>query len=115
MANPPPCDGESADAAEDWEKLVDMASSFSCAVGNPTWLAKALSRRERVRKEDRPTLFACENNHVAVRQLKSELLGRVSVVSCMVDRICADKVVSKTGATQHRETRSDRPRLSWSE
>mmetsp|Transcript_35167 Transcript_35167/g.48783 ORF Transcript_35167/g.48783 Transcript_35167/m.48783 type:complete len:1016 (-) Transcript_35167:135-3182(-) len=83
---------------EVWSKLIAQATSFSCAVGSPTWLAPYLQQLPQTRRELRPTLFACENNHRAVRELKAQLHGQVKVVSCMVDRICAERTVCSSGA-----------------
>ena len=55
---------------EEWKALVKGASSFSCAVGNPVWLAPYLSILQETRREERPMMYACENNHKAVRELK---------------------------------------------
>lgn len=41
--------------------------------------------------EHRPALFAGENDHDGVDALKAQLMGRVTVVHLMVDRICTDR------------------------
>jgi len=82
---------------QDWETLISRATSFSCAVGSPTWLAPYLQELPYTRLEARPTLYACENNHKSVRALKSMLHGKVTVVSCMVDRICAERSICSSG------------------
>lgn len=56
--------------AEEWKTLIRGSTSFSCAVGSPGWLANYLDVLPSVRREERPTLYACENNHKAVRELK---------------------------------------------
>jgi len=79
-----------------WSKLIKQATSFSCSVG-PTvheWLGPLL--KQLPIKDDvssRPVLYACENDHNAVTKLSEQLEGRVQVVPCMVDRICARRTV----------------------
>lgn len=40
---------------------------------------------------DQAFLYACENDHAAVEKLKEELKHKVTVLPCMVDRICATR------------------------
>ena len=50
-----------------------------------------------VPRAEQPILFACENDHAAVKKLKGQLGGRVFVVDCMVDRVCTGRTIEATG------------------
>jgi len=79
-----------------WESLLHGAKSFSTSVGGSVsnWLGPLLSSLPERELEDRPVLYACENDSNAVKELANQLAGRVEVVPCMVDRICAGREVT---------------------
>ena len=86
---------------EVWEDVITQASSFTCAVGPAlnTWLMPMLDwLPEREDPVERPTLYACENDHLAVQQLAKKLEKKLTVIPCMVDRICADLKVNQQDA-----------------
>ena len=71
------------------DEVVERATSFSCSLGSAMSkvIKPLLSTLPLVPREEQPLLFACENDHAAVKTLKKELEGRVFVVDCMVDRV----------------------------
>eukprot|EP00242_Pyramimonas_sp_CCMP2087_P006531 CAMPEP_0198210488 /NCGR_PEP_ID=MMETSP1445-20131203/20136_1 /TAXON_ID=36898 /ORGANISM="Pyramimonas sp., Strain CCMP2087" /LENGTH=425 /DNA_ID=CAMNT_0043884557 /DNA_START=223 /DNA_END=1497 /DNA_ORIENTATION=+ len=79
-----------------WSKLICAATSYSCAVGPSVheWLGPLLRQVPKIEDESkRPILYACENDHAAVAKLSQQLEGRIRVIPCMVDRICATRTV----------------------
>ena len=75
------------------------ASTFTCAVGPAlnTWLLPMLQwLPEEEDASKRPVLYACENDHFAVQKLAGRLKDKVTVIPCMVDRICADLKVGSS-------------------
>lgn len=50
-----------------------------------------------------PVLYACENDHKAVEQLKELVAGKVSVVPCMVDRICSSRSIEASSIVVNTE------------
>uniref|UniRef100_A0A0G4FY26 Mannitol dehydrogenase C-terminal domain-containing protein n=1 Tax=Chromera velia CCMP2878 TaxID=1169474 RepID=A0A0G4FY26_9ALVE len=75
-----------------------LAAVFSTSLGPALHKAtEPLLSRLPKRKEaaERPALYACENDHVAVEKLAEKLKGKVTVVPCMVDRICAERTIGK--------------------
>jgi len=82
------------------DSLVGTSTSFSTSLGvglckMPHFMRTAGTRATTA--EERPILFAGENDHDAVENLRTLLSDRVDVVSCMVDRICTDRSLKRTG------------------
>mmetsp|Transcript_10293 Transcript_10293/g.26403 ORF Transcript_10293/g.26403 Transcript_10293/m.26403 type:complete len:911 (-) Transcript_10293:225-2957(-) len=79
-----------------WDFLLQNASSFSCSLGSgvASWLGPKLSMLPEKELEQRPVLYACENDSAAVKDLQAQLEGKVEVVPCMVDRICAGREIT---------------------
>lgn len=78
------------------DKLIKKATSFSTSIGpkvSDVIAPRLVNGRDKVPLEMRPKLFACENDHNAVENLKELLKGRIEVIPCIVDRICSDRVV----------------------
>ena len=71
---------------------MQSATSLSCSLGAAMAkvLTPLLSQLPAAEEgEVPPLLFACENDHDAVVRLGEALEGRVRVVDCMVNRVCA--------------------------
>mmetsp|Transcript_11313 Transcript_11313/g.15779 ORF Transcript_11313/g.15779 Transcript_11313/m.15779 type:complete len:534 (-) Transcript_11313:261-1862(-) len=87
-------------AAQGGKALLDVvrtATSFSCSLHKGLGGLKLILGRLPVRSNP-PTLYAAENDHDAVEELARELAGRVSVVPCMVDRICSERIIDSDGS-----------------
>jgi len=87
-------------AAQGGKALLDVvrrACSFSCSLHKGLTGLKLILGRLPVRSNP-PTLYAAENDHDAVEELAKELAGRVSVVPCMVDRICSERIIDSDGS-----------------
>nr|WRJ69998.1 putative mannitol 1-phosphate dehydrogenase [Oceanusvirus sp.] len=86
--------------ADDPKHILDVAvraTSFSCSIGRECVDALmpvlgALS----LRLDDRPVMYACEEDSKAVYELVLALIGRVDVVPCTADRICVRRTVTET-------------------
>jgi len=81
---------------EDLGPIVNRASSFSCSLGAAMSKVLVPILSELPLEEDdqvRPLLFCCENDHAAVVKLAGVLQGRVTVVDCMVDRVCMGRTI----------------------
>ena len=63
----------------------------------PQVLLPLLSHLPEVEREQQPLLFACENDHGAVKTLQRELAGKVHVIDCMVDRVCTGRTIEDGG------------------
>ncbi|KAG5175263.1 mannitol 1-phosphate dehydrogenase [Tribonema minus] len=77
--------------------LIARATSYSTSLGPglaDTVLPLLGGLPADAAAEQRPALYACENDHAAVHSLAQELEGRVDVVDCMVDRICTERTIS---------------------
>ncbi|CAM9847581.1 unnamed protein product [Chrysoparadoxa australica] len=74
-------------------QLVQQAKSFSCSLGPAMKkvLIPLLSTLPDVEPEDRPVLYACENDHNAARNIGKRLQDKVRTSPCMVDRICTGR------------------------
>jgi len=85
--------------ADELGAVVSRATSFSCSLGSAMGgvLVPLLSTLPVVDVEKQPHLFCCENDHDAVLRLKEELVGRVFVIDCMVDRVCTGRTISSEG------------------
>jgi len=78
--------------------LIKKARTFSMSLG------RGIERLGRLLAEiipeapfdQRPALYACENDHKAVHDLEKTLEGKVDVHACMVDRICTTRDISQT-------------------
>jgi len=84
---------------EDLGDIVARATSFSCSLGSamPAVLKPLLTALPKVRREEQPVLFCCENDHAAVDKLAKALAGHIHVVDCMVDRVCTGRTISSEG------------------
>lgn len=60
-----------------WDFLLQNASSFSCSLGSgvASWLGPKLSMLPEKELEQRPVLYACENDSAAVKDLQVGGLG----------------------------------------
>ena len=78
--------------------LVSQATSFSCALGPAVdVLVNLLVQLPDCEDENRPVLYACENDHSSVEKLQFALRTKIEAVPCMVDRICVDLQVTEDG------------------
>nr|AWU67499.1 mannitol-1-phosphate dehydrogenase 2 [Saccharina japonica] len=78
-------------------QLVRKATSFSCSLGAAMTIAMIplLSELEDKPFEERPVLYACENDHDAVRRVGEMVTSKVTTVPCMVDRICTGRQIGE--------------------
>ncbi|CAN0083948.1 unnamed protein product [Phaeothamnion confervicola] len=76
-------------------RLARRATSFSCSLGPAMRkvLLPLFSQLPVMPEGQRPVLYACENDHEAVRRLAEAVRGRVDCVPCMVDRICTGREI----------------------
>mmetsp|Transcript_30217 Transcript_30217/g.39830 ORF Transcript_30217/g.39830 Transcript_30217/m.39830 type:complete len:511 (+) Transcript_30217:205-1737(+) len=76
-------------------ELVSQSTSFSCALGGAMRkVVLPLMKELPVRPvEERPVLYACENDHAMVKKIARQLDGKVNVICCMVDRICTGRTI----------------------
>mmetsp|Transcript_2406 Transcript_2406/g.3564 ORF Transcript_2406/g.3564 Transcript_2406/m.3564 type:complete len:408 (-) Transcript_2406:114-1337(-) len=77
--------------------VIEKATSLSCSLGAgiDKVLFPILDLLPVTSQNERPTLYACENDHKAVEELGSKLMGKVNINCCMIDRICTDRVITK--------------------
>jgi len=92
-------------ASAQWVLMAKAATSFTCSVGPalPKILGPLLSQLPELPEELQPVLYACENDHKAVEQLKELVAGKVSVVPCMVDRICSSRSIEASSIVVNTE------------
>ncbi|CAN0293181.1 unnamed protein product, partial [Laminaria digitata] len=78
-------------------QLVRKATSFSCSLGAAMTIAMIplLSELEDKPYEERPVLYACENDHDAVRRVGEMITDKITTVPCMVDRICTGRQIGE--------------------
>lgn len=80
-------------------QLIRKATSFSCSLGSAMGIAMIplLSELDQKPEEERPVLYACENDHDAVRKLgaSASVFGKVTTIPCMVDRICTGRTIEE--------------------
>eukprot|EP00903_Cladosiphon_okamuranus_P006828 g6653.t1 len=76
-------------------QLVRKATSFSCSLGAAMGIAMIplLEQLEDKPPEERPVLYACENDHDAVRRVGEMVTSKVTTIPCMVDRICTGRQI----------------------
>eukprot|EP00466_Bigelowiella_natans_P021151 jgi/Bigna1/82009/fgenesh1_pg.86_\ len=77
-------------------EVVRRATSFSCSLDKGLDGIKVILGRL-PKQSNPPKLYACENDHTAVEDLARELDGRVTVLPCMVDRICSQRIINPDG------------------
>ena len=78
--------------------LMSSATSFSSALGPAVGiLADHLVNLPDCEDENRPVLYACENDHSTVEKLQFSLRTKIEAVPCMVDRICVDLQITEDG------------------
>mmetsp|Transcript_32858 Transcript_32858/g.55784 ORF Transcript_32858/g.55784 Transcript_32858/m.55784 type:complete len:507 (-) Transcript_32858:216-1736(-) len=77
-------------------EVVRRATSFSCSLNKGLDGIKVILGRL-PKRNNPPKLYACENDHAAVENLARELDGRVTVLPCMVDRICSQRIINRDG------------------
>jgi len=77
--------------------IMERATSFSCSLGAgmDKVLFPLLDLLPVTSLNEQPTLYACENDHKAVEELGSKLIGKVNINCCMIDRICTDRTITK--------------------
>ncbi|CAM9329247.1 unnamed protein product, partial [Pylaiella littoralis] len=78
-------------------QLVRKATSFSCSLGAAMAIAMIplLEQLEDKPLEERPVLYACENDHDAVRRVGKLVASKVTTIPCMVDRICTGRQIGE--------------------
>ncbi|CAN0010232.1 unnamed protein product [Ascophyllum nodosum] len=57
--------------------------------------------------EERPVLYACENDHDAVRRVGEMVTSKVTTIPCMVDRICTGRKIGERGVNVEAEPTFD--------
>eukprot|EP00465_Bigelowiella_longifila_P002673 CAMPEP_0185253216 /NCGR_PEP_ID=MMETSP1359-20130426/2059_1 /TAXON_ID=552665 /ORGANISM="Bigelowiella longifila, Strain CCMP242" /LENGTH=510 /DNA_ID=CAMNT_0027835559 /DNA_START=40 /DNA_END=1572 /DNA_ORIENTATION=- len=80
-------------------EVVRRATSFSCSLNKGLDGIKVILGRL-PKRNNPPKLYACENDHAAVEDIARELDGRVTVIPCMVDRICSQRVINSNGTIE---------------
>ncbi|CAM9804484.1 unnamed protein product, partial [Hapterophycus canaliculatus] len=77
--------------------LFSQATSFSCSLGAAMAIAMVplLEQLEDKPEEERPVLYACENDHDAVRRVGEMVTSKVTTIPCMVDRICTGRQIGE--------------------
>jgi hypothetical protein len=77
------------------ETIVRRATTMSCSMGGAMYdvLSSTLASIPEKQEAEQPILFCCENDHAAVKRLKSKLQGRVRVVDCVVDKVCMGRTI----------------------
>eukprot|EP00466_Bigelowiella_natans_P013839 jgi/Bigna1/139361/aug1.50_g14069 len=79
--------------------IVDKATSFSCSLNKGVDGLDRILRALPIRSIP-PKLYACENDHGALAKLALNLAGRVTVIPCLVDRICSERKIHKNGIVE---------------
>eukprot|EP00904_Undaria_pinnatifida_P005866 jgi/Undpi1/2409/HiC_scaffold_13.g05790.m1 len=87
---------ECTDEEKALDALVKHATTLSVSLGPsmPDVLVPLLASMGTKPEAKRPALYACENDHDATDKVEESLRDRVDIVSCMVDRICAERTIT---------------------
>lgn len=77
--------------------LLSIARSASCALGPGlrAYMSPLVNKLPDTPPSRQIYLYGCENDHATLEQLQFEFKNKIKLLPCMVDRICAERVIYK--------------------